>query len=261
MMPAGVESPWVGSAVVSATVAIGLLGARFVVAAGERRGARTTGVRGLAVLGGGATTTRGIGQRVVTVARATRAARWFEGRKADAERARLLPDFVHAVSRTIADGASLRTALQDGAEMVGEPFKTDVSRLIARAAVGLSLTDALERWTVEVGGEDLQLFTTACVLGAESGRGTADALSGVGVTLADRREVQAESHALTSQARSSAAMLVGLPVVFTLVMSLIDPSTLRTLFATTLGLGCLIAGLALDALGAWWMHRMIEGVT
>jgi tight adherence protein B len=136
-----------------------------------------------------------------------------------------------------------------------------MARVITRAGVGLSLTDALQRWAVEAGGEDVQLFATACLLGAESGRGTAEALAGVAVTLADRREVDAESQALTSQARASAGMLAALPVVFTLVMSLVDPSTITTLFATPLGLTCLVAGVGLDAVGVWWMHRMIGAVT
>jgi tight adherence protein B len=255
------DMAWVGTAEASLTVLVGLLAARFVATSGERRAIRTAGVQGLLVLGGRAVSAPRARERVEAWMGATRPVRWRADRKAVAERTRLLPDFVHAVSRTLTDGAPLRTAFVDGAHMVGEPFETDIARLIARAGIGLSLTDAVERWAAEVGGDDLQLFATACVLGAESGRGTAEALAGVAVTLADRREVEAETHALTSQARSSAWMLAGLPVAFTLLMSFVDPSTLHTLLATPIGLVCLVAGLGLDTLGAWWMHRMIGAVT
>jgi tight adherence protein B len=250
-----------GSAVVSVTVVTGLLGARFIVASGERREVRTSGVRGLHALGHGVTVVPTLRARVEAMVGSTPPARWRARRKADAERKRLLPDFVHAVSRTLTDGAPLRMAFVDAADMVGEPFESDIARMITRASVGLSLTGALERWAADVGSEDLQLFATACVLGAESGRGTAEALSGVAVTLADRREVAAEAQALTSQARSSAWMLAGLPVVFTLMMSFVDPSTIHTLLSTPIGLICLVAGLTLDALGVWWMQRMIGAVT
>ena len=136
-----------------------------------------------------------------------------------------------------------------------------MARLTDFGRVGLSLTDALDRWATELGGDDARLFATACVLGAESGRGTADALSGVADTLADRRDVVAEARTLTSQARASAAMLVAMPLVLSVGLAFIDPSTAATLFTTPFGLGCLLVGLGLDVLGGWWMHRMVGAAT
>lgn len=187
--------------------------------------------------------------------------RWWAARGATRERARLLPDFVEAVARSLSAGASLGRALSEAGEAVGDPFDLDMERLTSRAALGIPLTQALDRWAIEVGGEDARLFATACVLGAESGRGTAGALAGVADTLADRRDVAAESHSLSSQARASAAMLVALPLVFSIGVAFIDPATTRLLFTTPLGLACLAGGLMLDALGGWWMHRLVAAVS
>jgi tight adherence protein B len=187
--------------------------------------------------------------------------RWWTERRAARERARLLPDFVEAVARSLSAGASLGRALSEAGEAVGDPFDVDMGRLTTRAALGVPLVEALDRWASDMGGEDARLFATACVLGAESGRGTADALTGVADTLADRRDVAAESRSLSSQARASAAMLVGLPLVFSIGVAFIDPATTRLLLTTPLGLGCLTGGLLLDGVGGLWMHRLVGAVT
>jgi tight adherence protein B len=187
-------------------------------------------------------------------------ARWWRDRRSAAERERRLPELVDAVARAMGSGASLGRALEDAADVVGEPFTRDVARLTRRVAAGVGLAQALERWADEDGGADLRLVVTACVLGAEAGRGTADALLGVAATLGDRRDVVAEARALSSQARASAVLLVALPLVFVVGTAFVDPTTTRSLLTTRLGWACLLGGLTLDAVGAWWMRRIVGGV-
>ena len=70
---------------------------------------------------------------------------------------------------------------------------------------------------------------------------------------------QAEVHALATQARASAGVLGIAPVVFTALVSAIEPGTVRFLTTTPVGLLCLVAGLVLEAAGALWMGRIVAG--
>jgi tight adherence protein B len=185
--------------------------------------------------------------------------RWTERRLRRA-RAAQLPEFVDGVVRSARAGTSLPLAVRDGAEVVGPPLLDDVARLERDLALGLPWAVALARWSDHVGNDDLALFTTACALGAEMGRGTADALEGVATTLADRRSVAAEARSAASQATASAVLLAALPVAFALVLAAVDPRSVVVLVATPTGWACATAAIVLDAVGFWWMRRLIGAV-
>jgi len=211
MVGAAITSPFEQS-VLSGMLVLGGLGVSAVVyRVGQRRSSTSMSVARLAGLQVNNQPGRDLAARLDVLIRGLGASRWWSARRAGRERRRLLPDFVEAVSRSLSAGSSLGRALAEAGDAVGDPFDVDMARLASRSGVGISLVDALDRWADEVGGEDVRLFSTACVLGAESGRGTAEALTGVAEILADRRDVAAEAHSLSSQARASAAMLLALP--------------------------------------------------
>ena len=64
----------------------------------------------------------------------------------------------------------------------------------------------------------------------------------------------------TAQARASAVALAVLPLGFTGLLALTDPGVPRFLVGSELGWACLAFGLALEAAGGWWMHRITTGV-
>jgi tight adherence protein B len=198
---------------------------------------------------------------VVGAAFVVRARAWWRERRTASERDAQLPEFIDGVVRSARVGMSLPVALHDGAEVVGAPILDDVVRLEREVALGVPLVDALHRWARAVASDDLDLFVTACDLGAEMGRGTADALEGVARTLSDRRDVAAEAHSAAAQARASAFLLAALPVAFTVVLAAVDPTSLTVLVGTPTGWACVAAAVALDSLGLWWMRRMIGAVS
>jgi tight adherence protein B len=77
----------------------------------------------------------------------------------------------------------------------------------------------------------------------------------------DRRVVVAERRVHSAQARLSALVLTLLPLAFALWAVVTDGRVRSFLIAHPLGWACLIAGLSLNALGWWWMHRLTRGET
>src|SRR5258706_1104103 len=82
-------------------------------------------------------------------------------------------------------------------------------------------------------------------------------MDGAAASLRAERGVGAGLRALSSQARSSALVIGVAPAAFGAIAALIDSRTAGFLLRTRAGLACLMAGLALDALGGWWMHRIV----
>ncbi|MCU1454938.1 MAG: putative rane protein, partial [Acidimicrobiales bacterium] len=171
-----------------------------------------------------------------------------------------LPVLLEEVGRALRGGASLLGALAVAAERTPPPVGPEVAGVVREARRGVRVTEALERWAGDQRSPSLRLVVAALDLGARTGASHARAVDGVAATLRDRRAIDTEVRALATQARASAAVLVAAPVAFAVVASATDARTASFLCGTAPGLGCLAGGLALDAVGAWWMHRLTTRV-
>ena len=78
-------------------------------------------------------------------------------------------------------------------------------------------------------------------------------------TLRERDALAREVRALASQARTSAVVLVAAPLMFALVVGVVDDQVGRFLVSPA-GLVCVVVGLGLDAAGAVWMDRLTRDV-
>ena len=93
---------------------------------------------------------------------------------------------------------------------------------------------------------------------AAVGGASADALDGLASSLRDRLAVASEAQALSAQARMSAIVVSGAPVAYIGWSAIIDPHSLHVLVGSTVGRSCLVTGVALEALGAWWMRAIVR---
>lgn len=167
-----------------------------------------------------------------------------------------LPGVLDRVARSLRSGASLRQALADAA--AGSPGRLgDDLHLVVRAtAAGIPLSEALEDWGRRCPRPGVLLAVAALCLAVETGAASARAVDGVAATLRRRLDVQEEAVSLSAQARASAAVLAGAPLVVCLFTVAAGGPAARFLLRTPLGLACLVAGLALDGLGGLWMARL-----
>lgn len=189
--------------------------------------------------------------RSAVAIRGGRVGRIVEQRRRRA-RDRAVPDRLDRIVRRLRAGATLPTAI------VAIGADDDVfASLAGEVASGRPLVPAVTRWRDAEPMPNRRLAATALELSADAGGASARVLDGVADSLRDRVALDREVAALSSQARASAVLLVVAPVVFTVFSGAIDPRIPATLFGTPVGWACLVIGLALDALGALWMARLL----
>ena len=169
---------------------------------------------------------------------------------------RELPIALEGVARALRSGANLVTALA-AATPTAPPGLADEWRTLAAVAADRGVAAASTRWVSRSRASDsMRLAASALAVCADVGGPQARAIDGIASTLRDRLALAAELRALTAQARSSAAVIAIAPVFFAAVAGGLEPTYLPFLFGTAPGLACLSAGLALDAIGVAWMHRV-----
>lgn len=94
---------------------------------------------------------------------------------------------------------------------------------------------------------------------ADTGAGLADVVDTLADSLTEQEEQRDEAIARTSGPRTTAMVLSGLPVVGVVMSVGLGGSPVEFLFTTPLGVACLVGGISLNLLGAWWTLRMLRG--
>ena len=85
----------------------------------------------------------------------------------------------------------------------------------------------------------------------------ADALDRLASSLRDRLDAVAEAHALSTQARLSAVVVGAAPLGYLAFAAMADARSVTALVSTSVGRGCLVVGITLEALAAVWMRRIV----
>jgi tight adherence protein B len=169
---------------------------------------------------------------------------------------RELPAVLESVAAQLRAGASLRQAVVGVVPPRSRSALPEHWRRLADDVAVVSVEAALGRWAEEAGDRSsVRLAAGALALAATTGGSPARAVDGVASTLRARLALGEEVRALSAQARASAAVIAAAPVAFSVLAGLGD-RRIFAFFASPLGLVLLVAGLGLDALGAWWMHRL-----
>lgn len=159
-----------------------------------------------------------------------------------------LPADLDAVSRSLRTGASLPQALREGGlgHLVGD---------------GAPLVESLDAWPARCPTAGVRLASAALALAAEHGGAASRAVDGVAATLRANVAVASELRAQAAQARLSGLVIAVAPLGFAALAAATDSRAATFLLRTRFGLLCLTGGLALDAVAAWWMHRITAGAT
>jgi len=169
---------------------------------------------------------------------------------------RALPGAVEQIAAALRAGNTIPEALARVADDDG-PVAADLRRVRARTALGLGLGDALGAWANERALSDVRAVSGALAVAAAMGGRAAGALDGLAASLRDRLGAAAEAEALSAQARLSALVVGAAPLGYLVFSAVVDPASASLLLGTEIGRVCLVVGLALEAVGALWMRRIV----
>jgi tight adherence protein B len=176
--------------------------------------------------------------------------------RADAAYDATLASALDAAARGVRSGGSLPQAIAEASTSVRGGVARDLAHVVVAVERGRSFTDALAAWRAVRERPAVRLAVGALVLATQTGGPPARVIEDVAGAIRTRQQVALEAHALAAQARLSAIVVGVAPIGFMLVTCLTDRRNSHLLFGTPLGIACVIAGLTLDGIGAWWMHRM-----
>jgi tight adherence protein B len=166
--------------------------------------------------------------------------------------ARAVAGWCDEIARRVRSGSSLRDAVtvlptDTATERAASPFLLAIER-------GLSIADAVGR--VDDAGPHLRLALGVIATTSRIGGPSAAAIDRTAMLLRQRAADLDERSSQAAQARLSTHVMTAVPLVMLGVLVTNDDDV-RSAATSPVGAGCIIAGLVLNSIGWWWMHRIV----
>jgi tight adherence protein B len=187
--------------------------------------------------------------------------RWWLGFLRGRRQKKFAGEFANAldvITRGVKSGLPLNECLRILAAESPEPVRTEFAKLCESLAVGVSLPDALERMCERMPLPELNFFRTVLVIQQKTGGNLAETLSNLSTVLRSRKMMREKIGALSSEAKSSAAIIGSLPPGVLGIVYATTPSYMSQMFVHPTGQLMLLGGLTWMVIGILVMRGMIN---
>jgi tight adherence protein B len=169
-----------------------------------------------------------------------------------------LPDTLQMLAGSLQAGYSLPQALDAVVREGQPPMSVEFNRALVESRLDVPVEDALEGIGRRLSSQDFSWVVMAVRIQRDVGGNLAELLMTVADTLRERERLRRQVKVLSAEGRLSGWILGGLPVVFFLYLVLANPTYLRPLWTTPLGVAMMVLAILLLAAGAFWLRRVIK---
>ena len=168
-----------------------------------------------------------------------------------------LPDVLNLLAGSMRAGFSFAQGLEAVAEEASEPAKRELQRVYAESRLGRPIEDALEDSADRMQSIDLVWAVMAIRIQREVGGNLAELLDTVADTMTERERLRHEIIALTAEGRLSAWVLGVFPPAFAVILYLIQPDYMSTLFNDPLGVMAVVVSAVMAGFGFLWLRKIM----
>jgi len=187
--------------------------------------------------------------------------RWWLGFLRGRRQKKFTAEFANAldvITRGVKSGLPLNECLKILATESPEPVRTEFQKLVEGIAVGVSLADGLDRMCERMPLPEVNFFRTVLVIQQKTGGNLAETLSNLSTVLRSRKMMREKIGALSSEAKSSAAIIGSLPPGVLIIVYVTTPSYMGQMFTHPTGQLMLLGGLTWMMIGIMVMRGMIN---
>lgn len=169
-----------------------------------------------------------------------------------------LPDAIDLIARAVRAGHPLSAGLRMASEEVPEPLATEFRITFEEQRFGLPFEEALLGLGDRVEVVDVRILITAILVQREVGGNLSEILETIAETMRARFTLKRQVRVYTAQGRMSGYTLAALPILVGLLISVINPEYMQTLYKVPLGQALLGSAAMLQIMGFIWIRRIVD---
>jgi tight adherence protein B len=168
------------------------------------------------------------------------------------------PEALDVLSRAIRAGHAFQTALGMAADELPPPVGPELKKTFDQQNFGLALREALNELADRVDILDVRFFVTAVLIQRETGGNLAEILDNLAHVVRERFKIQRQVRVHTAHGRFTGYVLLALPAFLAVALSFLNPDHMGPLFREHMGQMMLIGGMVLQAIGYFWIRKVIK---
>lgn len=153
-----------------------------------------------------------------------------------------LPDVINLMAGALRTGYAFMQALELVSREGPEPTRTEFARVVQEVGIGISPDEALTHLVDRMQSEDLNLLVTAVNVQREVGGNLVEVLEVIATTIRERIKLIGEVGVLTAQQQLSGYIIAALPVGLGLLLFIISPDYMLSMFTLTHWFGYALIG-------------------
>ncbi|MGK7312250.1 MAG: type II secretion system F family protein [Candidatus Longimicrobiales bacterium M2_2A_002] len=184
-------------------------------------------------------------------------ARWKRRKRIQKLEAQL-PDAIDLIARAVRAGHPLSAGLSMAADEAPDPLASEFRITFEEQKFGLPFEEALLGLGDRVAIVDAKILITAILVQREVGGNLSEILETIAQTMRSRFDLRRQVRVYTAQGRMSGYTLAALPIIVGLVISVINPDYMTTLFHDTIGQGMLASAGFLQLVGFMWIRKIVD---
>jgi tight adherence protein B len=169
-----------------------------------------------------------------------------------------LPDNLQVLASALRAGHSFVGALSVVAADAPEPARREFQRVVADDQLGVPIDESLREVARRMDSTELEQVGLLAELQRESGGNMAEVLETVVETIRDRFDLRRLIKTLTAQGRMARWILTLLPAFLAVVLTLLNPTYMHPLFATTVGQVFLAIAAVMVITGSLVIKRIVN---
>lgn len=162
------------------------------------------------------------------------------------------------IKNAVQSGQSLTQSMSTAAEELKEPIKAEFEKMSESLALGASFDKVLSEASENALSKEFRLMMDTIRISKDTGASLSDIFERIIEATSQRIAIQAKVTALTAQGRMSGNIVSIMPFIVILIMYLIEPSMMMSLFTTLAGNILLLIVVIMVLVGSFVIRKLTE---
>ncbi|MCW5744628.1 MAG: type II secretion system F family protein [Alphaproteobacteria bacterium] len=168
----------------------------------------------------------------------------------------IFPDAIDLIVRALRSGIPIQEAVATVGREMGDPVGPLFLQVTNEVRLGGAIEDAFWNAAESIRAQEFNFLIVSMSIQRETGGNLGETLANLGKLLRDRRQMKLKIKAFSSEARTTAMIMGGLPFIVGSMIYVLNPEYISLLFTDPRGVMMLMVAGGMLALGIFVMKRM-----
>jgi tight adherence protein B len=168
------------------------------------------------------------------------------------------PEALDLMARAVRAGHAFGSGMKMVADEMHEPVGPEFRASFEEQNFGLSMKESLNNLALRVPLLDVRFFSTAVLIQRETGGNLAEILDNLANVVRERFKIRRQVRVHTAHGRFTGYVLLALPAFLAIALHFINPEHMEMLFKDKIGHTMIMAAIAMQTTGWFWIKRVIK---